>query len=207
MNLTEHPKLFVKQVYEIGEWIGFETRNKYQILDGGGRPVAYAAEQQKGFWGFILRQLLGHWRSFELHIFSPDRQKLATARQPFRFFFQRLEIFDQSGRLQGALQQRFAILSKRFDVQNERGQVIMEMRSPLLRIWTFPFTRHGRTVAKIEKKWGGLLTEAFTDTDKFLVEFAEGTLTQSERLLVLSSALFIDLRYFENKAGNNRSVF
>lgn len=204
--LAQHRRIVVKQIYEVGEWFGFETRNKYQVLDESSQLIAYVAEQQKGFWGFVLRQLLGHWRSFEFHFFSPQRLKVASARQPFRFFFQRLEVFDQSGRLQGALQQRWAIFSKRFDVENAQGGVMMEMSSPIFRIWTFPFMRHGREVARIEKKWGGVLTEVFTDTDKFQIQFPEANLGQAERLLVLAAALFIDLRYFENKANTSRGA-
>ena len=41
-----------------------------------------------------------------------------TARHPFRLFFQRLEVFDEAGVFVGAIQQRFSILTKRFDVQD-----------------------------------------------------------------------------------------
>lgn len=202
IQLNVHQNLLIKQVHEMGEWFGFETRNKYQIVDERNQPVAFAAEQQKGVFGFLVRQFLGHWRSFEFHVFNPARQKMLTARQPFRFFFQRLEVFDSSGSFVGAIQQRFSVLTKRFDVQNERGMTIMEVASPLLKLWTFPFMSNGRQVACIQKKWSGIFMEAFTDKDTFLVEFSDPAMSQQEREMVLAAALFIDLRYFENKANN-----
>ena len=48
ITLAGHSKLHVRQHHELGEWFGFETRNKYEISDESGRPVAYAAEQSKG---------------------------------------------------------------------------------------------------------------------------------------------------------------
>jgi uncharacterized protein YxjI len=201
ITLAGHSKLHVKQQHELGEWFGFETRNKYEVSDESGRPVAYAAEQSKGFWGFVVRQFLGHWRTFEIHIFNPARQKVMAARQPFRFFFQRLEVFDGNGQFLGALQQRFSILTKRLDVENARGMVIMEVASPLFKIWTFPFMSNGKQVACITKKWSGVLAEAFTDKDNFLVDFSDPGMSDEERKLVLSAALFIDLRYFEQKAS------
>lgn len=202
LKLGSYPKLLVKQVHELGEWFGFETRNKYQVVDEQGQLVAFAAEQNKGLLNFLVRQFLGHWRTFEFHVFNTAREKTWTARQPFRFFFQRLEIRDTEGRFIGALQQRFSFLTKRFDVQNESGKVIMEVASPIFKIWTFPFMFGGQQVACVQKKWSGILMEAFTDKDTFLVDFSNPELSEDDRKLVLSAALFIDLRYFENKAGH-----
>ena len=200
MELAPFRQLFVRQRHELGEWIGFETRNKYEIVDEAGRAVAFAAEQHKGILGFLLRQLLGHWRRFEIHFFSTDRQPFLVARHPFRFLFQRLEVFDSGGALIGALQQRFAILTKRFDVEDSTGQVVMEVASPFWRIWTFPFTYRGIQRAVVSKKWSGILSEALTDRDNFLVQFDDAGLSEEERRLLLGAAVFIDLQYFERKA-------
>jgi uncharacterized protein YxjI len=193
--------LIVQQKRELAELIGIETRNKYAIEAEDGAPIAYAAEQQKGILGILLRQILGHWRTFEIAFFGPDRQPLMTAVHPFRFFFQRLEVSTADGRSLGAIQQRFAFLHKKFDVQSSDGRVLMTVASPFWRIWTFAFERMGREVARIEKKWGGLLSEAFTDKDRFRVQFADSSVTGDERMLLLAAALFIDLVYFEKKAS------
>jgi hypothetical protein len=57
-------------------------------------------------------------------------------------------------------------------------------------------------VATVEKKWSGLLTEAFTDKDNFAVKYDDPNLSNEERQLVLAAALFIDLQYFERKAND-----
>ncbi len=199
-TLSSAPELLIQQRRELAELLGFETRNRYAITTAGGEQVAYAAEQQKGFLGFLLRQLLGHWRTFEIHFFAPDRSPLFKAVHPFRIFFQRLEVFDGAGRLLGALQQRWGLFTKKFDVQGPDGRVLLEMRSGFFRIWTFPFFRNGEEVAVIEKKWSGALTELFLDKDKFRVRYV-GPLSHDERTLILASALFVDLQYFERKAS------
>lgn len=202
MNLTNYDYLFVRQRYEIGELFGFESRNKYEIVNKEQQPIAFAAEQQKGFFGFLFRQFLGHWRTFDIHLFNPERQLLLIARHPFRIFFQRLELTDSSGTFLGAIQQRFSILSKRFDVIDRHGRVILQVSSPIWKMWTFPFIRGSRKVATVEKKWSGLLTEAFTDKDNFAVKYDDPNLSNEERQLVLAAALFIDLQYFERKAND-----
>jgi uncharacterized protein YxjI len=198
--LTTSTELYVRQQRELAELFGFETRNKYAITTTDRQQVAFAAEQQKGLLGAILRQTLGHWRSFDIVFFGADRQPLFRATHPFRFFFQRLEVFGPDGRLLGALQQRFAFFTKRFDVEDASGNVLLEMRSGLFKLWTFPFYRANAEVAVIEKKWSGAFNELFTDKDNFRVRFVSPGLSADERLLVLAAALFVDLQYFEKKA-------
>lgn len=185
---------------EIVELFGYETRNKYQILDEQKRLIAYAAEQGKGLIGFILRQYLGHWRKFDVHFMSPERDTVLVAHHPFRFFFQRIEVRDGAGRLFGAIQRRFSFFTKRFDVEDTTGRILLKVDSPFFRFWTFDFMRNGRQVASIQKKWSGLFNEAFTDKDIFMIEFNDSALPQTERTLILAASIFVDMLYFEQKA-------
>ncbi len=200
ISLTGYDRLIIKQIHEVAEFFGFESRNKYQIMGESGEPVAYAMEERKGIWDFLIRNFLGHWRTFKILFFDASRTPFMTAIHPFRFFFQRLEIYNNSGQLIGAVQQRFSILTKRFDVINKDGLVIHEVSPPFWKLWTFPFVSHGKQVAVVAKKWSGIFSEAFTDRDTFMVEFSDRSLSQEERSLVLASAMFIDLQYFERKA-------
>lgn len=199
LNLSEHQTIFIKQSFELGEVFGFETRNKYQIKDAHGVLIGYAAEQQQGVLGFFLRQFLGHWRSFSILFFTADRHLTLIAHHPFRWFFKRVEVKDAAGQHLGAIQQRFSILTKRFDVENANQETILKVSSPIWRPWTYAFVAEGETKAFVRKKWSGLLAEGFTDKDNFAVEFAAQDLDETERSLVMASALFIDLLYFEQK--------
>lgn len=195
-------QLIIQQRYEGAELLGFETRNKYEILDSNRNSFGFAAEQQKGVFNFLARQFLGHWRAFEIFFFDPQRRHVMTACHPFRFFFQRLEVQDAHGRFLGVIQQRFSLLSKRFDVKDSSGHPLFQIASPLWRLWTFPFFRNDQQLAIVSKKWSGLLSEGFTDKDNFHVDFLDENLKTDERSLILASAMFIDLQYFERKANS-----
>ncbi|HLV67868.1 MAG TPA: phospholipid scramblase-related protein [Polyangiaceae bacterium] len=197
--LSRSTELHVIQRKELVELLGFESRNKYSIqLDGS--ELLFAAEQGKGGLAFLARMFLGHFRRFEIHFFDAARRMVMRAVHPFRWFFQRLEVELGDGRVLGAVQQRFALLSKRFDVEDAQGNVLLRVSSPIWRPWTFVFLRNEAEVARVEKKWSGLLGEAFTDADRFRVLFSAYDLRPDERALVLAAALFIDLQYFERKA-------
>jgi uncharacterized protein YxjI len=202
MNLDTMNEVQLVQRKEMAEiLLGVETRNRYELRDVDGQVVGFAAEQGAGFWAFLARMFMGHWRAFDLHVFDAARALVLRAHHPFRWFFQRLEVFDAQGQFLGALQQRWAFFTKRFDVQDANGQVVLEMSSGLFKIWTFPFLRNGTEVARIEKKWSGFLSEAFTDADKFRVVFL-GPVSPVERRLLVAAGLFVDLQYFERQAKN-----
>ncbi|HEY8280492.1 MAG TPA: phospholipid scramblase-related protein [Bdellovibrionota bacterium] len=200
-SLPSRPKLYVKQVFELAELVGFETRNKYRITDEAGRDIGFAAEQQKGLLGLLMRQFLGHWRSFHLHFFDHNRQPVMVAEHPFRWFFQRLEVREAGGRALGMVEREFGILTKKFNVQDAQGRILLRVSSPLWRFWTFPFMAGERERARVSKKWTGLGAEMFTDKDNFLVDFMDTTLNQDERALVLAAAVYIDMLYFERKGS------
>ena len=197
--LQQSSELMIVQKRELAELFGIETRNKYTI-EANGAPLAFAAEQSGGGLGFLARMFFGHWRRFEIHFFDNARQLALRAVHPFRFFFQRLEVSSSAGRELGAIQQRFAFLWKRFDVTDPSGRLLLQVSSPIWRPWTFVFKREERELARVEKKWSGMLTEAFTDADRFRVAFESPELNLDERALVLAAGIFIDLQYFEQKA-------
>jgi uncharacterized protein YxjI len=198
--MSQHNQVLVRQRHELAEWFGFETRNKYEVMSSSGQSLAFAAEQGRGIFGLMLRQMLGHWRRFELHFFTPDRQEFMRAVHPFRWYFEELVVADSQGRSLGRVVKRFAILSKKFVVRDASDQVLMTVSSPIWKIWTFPFERNGREVAVVRKKWSGLLAEAFTDKDTFSVEIQDPSLNEDTRRLLLAAALYIDLMFFEKKA-------
>ena len=192
--------LRIAQRKELAELFGFETRNKYEIQTATGEPLGFAAEQHKGVLGFLLRQFLGHWRRFEILFFDALRNPVFKAIHPFRWLFERLELRAADGRQLGALQRRFSLFSKRFDMEDAYGHVVLTVSSPLWRPWTFTFTRGPIEIAVIRKRWSGVLQEAFTDADTFSLEFQPGPVTPLERRLLLAAAVFIDLTFFERKA-------
>ena len=49
MDLRPNQQLLVQQSFELWEFFGHETRNKYEILNADQQLIGFAAEQQKGF--------------------------------------------------------------------------------------------------------------------------------------------------------------
>ena len=202
MDLNQDKELIIQQRKEIAELFGFETRNKYEIKNKNNELIGFAAEQGKGIFNLFARSFLGHWRKFSIHIFDQNQQLILKAKHPFRWFFQRLEIYNSQDQKIGYLQQRFAILTKHFDIYDHNDQVILTVKSPFYKIWTFPIFKRDQEVAKIQKKWSGLLKEVFMDADNFHIDFGQIN-EEKHKQLILCSSFFIDLQYFERKADNS----
>jgi len=191
----------IKQKFEALELFGFETRNRYQIYNDDGGIIGYCAEAKLGFGDMLLRQFLGHWRTFDIIGTDIHQQKIFRAHHPFRWLFNRLDIYGAGDRSVGSLQQRFAWFHKKFDFLDTQNRVVMTMTSPIWKFWRFPVERNGKNIALIAKKWSGLGKEMFTDADNFKITFIDQSLTLDQKLLVLLSGVFIDIIYFETKAG------
>ncbi len=220
-TLSQANTIYLRQEFEVVKiakiFLGFEPSNHYQILTKDGQEFGYCAELKLGFADAIMRQLLGHWRVFNIVGTDMENQQVFRAHHPFRWFFQRLDVFGADDRAVGNLQQRFAWLNKKFEFRDTRGRVIMTMTSPLWKIWTFPIKKGERDVSIIEKKWSGFskailrrvfksqrrnkgfskklsgAKELFADADSFRVRFADAKLTADEKLLLLAGAVFVDI--------------
>ncbi len=196
--VEKNSRLLVKQIKEWGEiLVGFESRNRFEILDESGNTLGHAAEEAGGFGAMLLRNFLGKCRAARIHIYDSQGEEVGLGDKPFRFYFHRMEIFS-GGQKIGAVQRRFSILHRKFTMEDEQGNEILEIISPLFRIWTFKLHQDGVEVGRISKRWAGLLKEAFTDADVFGIEFTHANLPVQIRKLLLVAVFLIDFTCFED---------
>lgn len=198
-SLSTFSEIIIKQRKELAEFVGFETRNKYEVLTSSNQSLFYIAENQKGVLGFFLRQMVGHWRSFDLGIFNSERKQIAIATHPFRFLFPELHVsLLEDYKSIGYSKKRFSILSKKYSIHLPNN-LEYRINSGLFSPWTFNITKDDRIVATIKKRWSGGLKEFLTDADNFLIEFKDQSLDNNARFLLLLLVVLIDLNHFENK--------
>ena len=198
-RLSSINSLIVQQKKEWGEILtGFETKNRYVVMDPSGRELYYAAEEGGSA---LLRVFLKALRPFELHIVSPDGQTIIRAKRPFRFFFHRIDVFDRAGQIIGSIEKRFSLIRRIYSVMDRNGKEGYQLFGPILHPWTFEIKQDDRFLGKITKKWSGLLKEGFTDADNFGVSFPADWSVRLKALF-LGAVFLIDFVHFEDK-GND----
>ena len=78
------------RVRQLKEWVeillGWETKNKYAVVDDSDRQLLYAGEVG-GFGNLLSRYFLGTKRPFTMELRSGDNQLQLKLERRFRFFF------------------------------------------------------------------------------------------------------------------------
>ena len=197
--LTGIDSLVIQQRKEWGEILtGFETKNKYAIMNTAGEQLYFAAEVGGNF---LVRIFLKAWRPFEITVIKPDNTVALALKSPFRFYFREIEIHNPTGQVIGYVRRNFSILRRKYTVYDHQGQPICELFGPILHPWTFEIRENEQVFGKITKKWSGLLKESFTDADNFGVTFP-GQWPDNIKAILLGAVFLIDFVHFENKNNN-----
>ena len=198
-ELSSISGLVVSQRKEMGEILtGFETRNRYTILDASGRSL-YRADEEGG--NTLVRWFMKALRPFTITVSTNSGQMVLSVVRPFRFYFHRAEIFGSGGQPLGAVERRFSVLRRIYSVYDRSGHEVFQLFGPLLRPWTFHIKSDGVEHGKITKKWSGLLKESFTDADNFGVIFPAEWRAELKAVF-LGAVFLIDFVHFENKGSD-----
>jgi len=199
-SMSSIDTLVVSQKKEFGEILtGFETRNRYVVMDTAGNELYYAVEQSSALLRWFFRAL----RPFTILIMDLQGKTVLRLVRPFRFYFHRLDIYDDKDNLLGSIQKRFSILRRIYSVLDRLGSEIFQLFGSILTPWTFNIMKGDHEIGKIVKRWSGLLKEAFTDADNFGVMFPPN-LEYMQKALILGAVFLIDFVHFERR-GNRSS--
>ena len=204
--LAQTDALSVVQQRELSEiLVGFDVANRYQVVGSNGETRGEVLEEAAGLTGMVLRNVLSNWRPMTLHVNDSSGTEIGRFRKTFSIFFHRLEVYADGERL-GAVQRNWSLLGRKYTVEDRNGRVLARIRRPLFRLWTYPVYDPGGTeIARIGKRWGGLLTELFTDADTYGVHFTEAC-DPELRALLFASMFLIDMTNTEDNA-NSGGIF
>ena len=196
IDLSEHQELIVKQEVEhLEAFTGLETENKYSVSTPDGEQLLYAYEES----GWLGRMFLKKHRPLEIHIVNSNNDPILTASRSFFWHLSHLHVQDGEGRAVGSLLRRLTILKREFSIEDSEGAILAEIRGPLLRPHTFMVYKQDEEIARVTKQWSGIGREAFTAADTFRVQIDTSKVDQNLALLLLASALAIDLDFFERE--------
>lgn len=183
--------------------VGWDQANTFDVRGEDGALLFCAQEQRNG----VLASLSRNFNPFYKNVtdcMTSDGSLFLRCTFPFTFFFRRCEVQGWDEKPLGVVQSRFHLLKFRADLCNPTGAVLLEVHGPMLKFlsftdWVFEVRRGDQVVAKIKKHWGGFFREAFTQSDRFSIEFEPGFVDPRLRLLVFAAALTVDATAFEKK--------
>ena len=191
----------IKEMFEIV--IDWETANKYNVHDDQGNKIGFAAERTKGIFHRIVRNILRRHRPLTIDIWDKNKKHVLIGQRNFYFFFSDLVIKDENERRIGEIKTRFGIIKRKYDLLGAGGNVFARIESPRWRLWTFTiFNKQNKKAGVISKKWGGILKEVFTDSDKFVIDLSKNDWNDHQKAVLLFASLCIDLDFFEDNSSS-----
>jgi len=211
--LAQIGQLFVNQKVEILEVItGFETQNEYVVQNSTGQNIYMAKEESN----CCARNMLGPIRSFDLILKDYAGNELIHVERPLRCdsclfpcCLQEIEVSSPPGNVIGKVKQKWSLLKPKFDILNDRGDVVLKIKGPFITFGTCftdvvfeVLSKDGSIeVGKISKKWSDFIQEAFTDADIFAISFPVD-LDVKVKATLLGALFLIDFMYFEKQQNN-----
>ncbi|GAB6020563.1 Putative UDP-glucuronosyltransferase ugt-50 [Chamberlinius hualienensis] len=201
-------QLLVRQKVELLEaFVGFETANKYQVLNSMGQNVYFAVEIND----CCTRNCCGRKRPFDLKIFDNAKNEIIHLNRPFRcdscWFpccLQVIDVYSPPGQLVGRIRQNWSICIPHFTIENANGDTVLKIKGPCCTCsccgdveFDVLSADSSTKVGKISKQWSGLVKEAFTDSDNFGITFPMD-LDVRMKAVMLGAVFLIDFMYFES---------
>jgi len=136
---------------------------------------------------------------FLFEIRNSNNEIEASISRGWTFFLSKIIIKDAIGNKIGSVQQKFKIIKPGFKIFNNMGMIIAEISGDW-KAWNFVITDNSNVpIGSISKKWVGIAKEFFTTADKYNVSIDPNYSNKENKIIILSSAITIDMVLKESK--------
>lgn len=195
------PNFFETNNYFIDEKVGlFKFSNAYKVYDEKGEQIGLIAQQVSG-WHKVLRVLanIKPMMPFTLAIKDMQDTELVTIKRGWTFFMSKIVIADGNGNPLGSIKQKFKFMKPTFRIFDAHEIQVAEITGDW-KGWNFTIKdEHQNQIGTITKKWNGLLKEAFTTADKYVVTIVPEYAEDTRKMAIVATAITIDMVLKESK--------
>lgn len=196
--LTEQ-RIFVSQKRKF-----IELTNEYAVFGADGAQIGAVTEIGQSGVKKAMRFLtsLDQFMTHSVQINDSVGRTILVLTRPAKVFKSTMIVSDAHGAEIGRLVQRNVFGKIRFGMESG-GVEIGSLNAENWRAWDFAVQDgSGVEVARITKKWEGLLTTMFTTADNYLVDI-HAPLADPMRSLVVAAALTVDTALKQDSRGWN----
>lgn len=183
-NLFDKETIVVNQKFTI-------INNEYQILDESGAEIGFVKEQASSLESILKLFMSKKLLPWKMDILDPQKNVLISISKGLTFFLSKISVKNAAGVEIAQIKQKFALKPK-FEVCNTAGAVIASVEGNFI-AWDFKVTdAQGNQIGTVNKQYGGLAKEIFTDSDKYVVKIDKSLSDPTLRSAVISAACIID---------------
>ncbi|MFT3824695.1 MAG: phospholipid scramblase-related protein [Chitinophagaceae bacterium] len=197
---TLFPAFFESNEYFIDEKVQFlRFENAYRVYDRDGLQVGNVVQRVSGWHKFLRLFLNKAMFPFTMEIIDAYEEVLVTIKRGWTFWMSKVTITDARGNLIGTIRQKFKFFKPTFRISNVSGEEIASITGDW-KAWNFTIMDDkGHEIGYINKKWAGVLKEAFTSADKYYVTIVPEYAEDTNKINIVSTAICIDMILKESK--------
>jgi uncharacterized protein YxjI len=193
-------KFFDYNDFFIDEKVQFlKFENEYKVFNNEGSQIG--AVKQKLTGGQKLQRLFFNkaMLPFLMEIADNNGQPLVFVKRGWTFWTSKITLVNPSGQLYGFINQKFKLFKPTFNILNPAGQMVGQIVGDW-KAWNFEIKDvSGNIIGTINKKWAGLAKEVFTTADKYMVHINPEYTHEMNKIIILSTAITIDMVLKESK--------
>ena len=184
MSILKEHSLFVKEK-------AFRFFNQYEIFDSSNRKIGHVQEARK-----FLKKLIG---KFELDFYDGERI-VVRAKKPFSIIRPKVYIYDANDVFLGYFVKKIIAFRPRFYVYDANDVQIGMLEGDFIG-WNFALhDKKEQMVVDVNKKFAGILKEAFTTADSYRMHFMESKTV--DRRIALAVPFMVDILLKERRRSS-----
>ncbi len=195
-----HP-FFDHNAYFVDEKVNyFKFANEYKIFDANGEQIGTVAQRVSG-WHKLLRSVLNikKMMPFTLSLTAPTGETLVEIKRGWTFWMAKIVINDPTGAVLGHIHRKWTLFKPVFHILDAEQTKLAEINGDW-KAWNFQITdAQAAPIGTISKKWNGIIKEAFTSADKYIVAVDPGLRENTQKVAILAAAITIDMVLKESK--------
>nr|WP_297165122.1 phospholipid scramblase-related protein [uncultured Dysgonomonas sp.] len=198
--MDNFPKFFETNEYFIDQKVNyFKFEAEYKVFGQDGNQIG-VIKQRISTGHKILRLFLGKaMMPFLLEIVDTEGNTLAVIKRGWTFFMSEIVILNGHHEILGFIKQKWAFLKPTFHIMAANKTKIAEIKGDW-KGWNFAISEaNGQPIGTISKKWAGAMKEIFTTADKYNVSIREEYKENTDKIVVVSTAITIDMVLKESK--------
>ncbi|MDR1144139.1 MAG: hypothetical protein LBK77_08005 [Spirochaetaceae bacterium] len=197
---THVQEFFKHDDYFIDEKVAFlKFTNAYKVYNNAGDLIGAIKETMPAGLKILSIFLNKSLFPFKLDILNSEEKVLATIKRGWTFFMSKISVTDSGGNTIAIIRQQFKFFKPTFHIVQHDETPIASITGDW-KAWNFSIVDHGSNqIGTITKKWNGILKEAFTTADKYIVSINPGVVEDVKKIAVVATAITIDMVLKESK--------
>ena len=179
-----------------------EMTNEYRILDEQGNDIGVIRQegQSKVKKAFRLLTSVDQFLTHRLAVYD-DGGKVLELLRPAKVLKSTVQVSGADGASAGKIVQENVMGKTRFRLEGPAGEALGSINAENWRSWDFSIhDPNGTEVGRITKRWAGVLREAFTTADHYVLGIT-GPVSPQLRVLMVASAAGVDTALKQDDAG------